>query len=98
MGGAYVDADRFRPRSFLPLCNGGYRCIAAAMRVVMRRVEIVEERASARPWKAIDQVTRQPLLSLRDPDQLRKLCERLEWRIIGVKPMGGRHNFALRRE
>jgi hypothetical protein len=33
--------------SFLPVCNRGYYCIAAAMRVVMRRVAIIEERPSA---------------------------------------------------
>jgi hypothetical protein len=51
----------------------------------MRKVEIIEERAGLRPWKAIDQVSRQPLLSVRDPDQLRDICARLEWRVVGIK-------------
>jgi hypothetical protein len=32
MGGAYVDARRFCPRSFLPFRNGGRRRISAALR------------------------------------------------------------------
>jgi hypothetical protein len=51
----------------------------------MRNVEIVQEQADIRPYKAIDRETRQPLLSLRDPAQLQDICERLEWRIVASK-------------
>jgi hypothetical protein len=48
----------------------------------MRNVEIIQEQAGVRPYKAIDRETRQALLSLRDPAQLHDICKRLEWRII----------------
>jgi hypothetical protein len=51
----------------------------------MRKVEIIEERVGLRRWKAVDQASRQPLLSLRDQDQLCNICERLEWRIVAIR-------------
>jgi hypothetical protein len=51
----------------------------------MRDVEIIQEQAGVRPYKAIDRDTRQALLSLKDPAQLHDICKRLEWRIINKK-------------
>jgi hypothetical protein len=54
----------------------------------MRRVEIVEDQSQVYSWAAIDQRTRQRLLQLRDPDQLRSVCERLEWQVVNIKLAG----------
>jgi hypothetical protein len=51
----------------------------------MRRIEIVEEPNQTYKWTAIDKATRQSLLRLSDLNQLRDVCERLEWKVIDVK-------------
>ena len=55
------------------------------MGVGMRRVEIVEDQSQVYSWAAIDRDTRKRLLRLRDPDQLRNVCERLEWQIVDIR-------------
>ena len=42
---------------------------------------------TAAVFKAVDKTTGQTLLTLRDPYQLRQLCERLEWCIVGTRRM-----------
>ena len=51
----------------------------------MRKVEIVQDQSQVYSWAAIDRDTRKRLLQLRDPDQLRSVCERLEWQIVDIK-------------
>jgi len=51
----------------------------------MRRIEIVEEPNQTYKWIAIDKGTRQSMLRLSDLNQLRDVCERLEWKVIDVK-------------
>jgi hypothetical protein len=55
----------------------------------MRKVEIIEEPNRTYKWIAIDRATRQSLVRLSDLNQLRDICDRLEWRIIGVKSAQG---------
>ena len=51
----------------------------------MRRVEIIEDKRQFYSWAAVDQDTHQRLLKLKDADQLRSVCERLEWQIVDIK-------------
>jgi hypothetical protein len=51
----------------------------------MRKVEIIEEPNRTYKWIAIDQATRQSLVRLSDLNQLRDVCDKLEWQIIDVK-------------
>jgi hypothetical protein len=57
----------------------------------MRKIEIVEEPNHTYKWIAIDRATRQSLLRLSDLDQLRDVCDRLEWQIIDVKSARVKH-------
>ena len=55
------------------------------MGVGMRRIEIVEDQSQVIAGQAIDRDTRKRFLQLRDPDQLRNVCERLEWQIVNIR-------------
>jgi hypothetical protein len=52
------------------------------MEDVMRRVVLIEEPSGQRPWVAVDQATRQPLLRHFNVDHLRNICDRLGWQMV----------------
>jgi hypothetical protein len=54
----------------------------------MRTVTIVHDRANLRPWVAVEQLSGNELLRLRDRDELHRICLRLGWQVATAQSPG----------